>query len=123
MSVIVKTVHAAIHPKVEVQRRVMNYRNTLNPSTGKAPSELIMGRLLKTKVPSLVKPATRKIHKEAKEQDKKSRQIRKLQRDFKRRATTKTMVPGGCILIKQQKTTTKPPFDPKPYTVTKVKGT
>jgi transposase InsO family protein len=61
MSVLVKTVHAAValdkDPKVEVARRVMNYRNTPHPSTGKTPAELMMGRQLRTKVPSLVLPA------------------------------------------------------------------
>ena len=58
MSVIAKTVHAAIaegkDPKIEVRRRVMNYRNTPHPSTGKAPSQLIMGRLLKSKIPTIL---------------------------------------------------------------------
>ena len=31
--------------------------------------------------------------------------------------------PGGKVLVGQRKTTTKPPFDPNPYTVTEVKGT
>jgi len=56
MSVLVKTVHAAIVEgkdlKLEIQRRVINYRNTPHPSTGKAPNQLIMGRLLNTKIPS-----------------------------------------------------------------------
>lgn len=82
-----------------------------------------MGRLLKTKIPAVTTPATGKIHKEAHAQDKMTRANRKLQRDRKRRGTTKTITPGDRILIKQQKTSTKPPFDPQPYTVTKVKGT
>jgi len=36
----------------DLQRRVINYRNTPHPSTGKAPNQLIMGRLLNTKIPS-----------------------------------------------------------------------
>jgi len=127
MSVLVKTVHAAIaegkDPKLEVQRRVMNYCNTPHPSTGKAPSELIIGCLLNTKVPFTIKPATGKIHREAKEQDRRTREDRKRQRNLKRRAKTTSFVAGDHILIKQQKTTIKPPFDPKPYTVAKVKGT
>ena len=85
--------------------------------------DLIMGRLLKSKIPTLIKPATGKIHKEAKAKDQQTRANRKLLRDTRRKATTKIITPGDNILIKQQKTTTKPPYDPKPYTVTKVKGT
>ena len=33
------------------------------------------------------------------------------------------MVIGNKVLIKQQKTTVKPPYDPKPYVVTEVVGT
>ena len=33
------------------------------------------------------------------------------------------MVTGDRVLIKQKKTSIKPPFDPKPYTITEVKGT
>ena len=48
MGVLVKTVHAAIAAgkdvPTEVQRRLQNYSNTPNPSTGKTPSEMIMLR-------------------------------------------------------------------------------
>jgi len=52
MAVIVKTDHAAIaeekYPKIEVWQGLMNC-NTPHRSTEKSPSELIMGRPLKTK--------------------------------------------------------------------------
>ena len=82
-----------------------------------------MGRLLKTKIPATTKPATGKMHKEAKAKDRETRQKRKHQRDHKRKATSKPFAVGDCILLKQQKTTIKPPFDPKPYIITKIKGT
>ena len=48
MGVLVKVVHAAVasnqDPRVEVRRRLMNYRNTPHPSTGKTPAELMMRR-------------------------------------------------------------------------------
>ena len=74
MSVIAKTVHAAIaegkDPQVEVRRRLMNYRNTQHRSIGKALSELmqknLMGILQRTKVTTLVKPARGKYHDETK---------------------------------------------------------
>ena len=127
MSVLVKTVHAAValdkDPKVEVARRVMNYRNTPHPSTGKTPAQLMMGRKLRTKVPSLVLPAEGKVHREAQETDKKTRSKRKLDRDTKKRAVEKTILAGDKVLVHQKKSTIKPPYDPKPYTVTEVKGT
>lgn len=41
----------------------------------------------------------------------------------KRRAFTRTTCPGDKVLIKQQKTGIKPPFDPKPYIVIQVNRT
>ena len=67
MGVLVKTLHAAVasnqDPKVEVRRRLMNYRNTPHPSTGKTPAELMIRRQIRTRVPVLMKSATEKVDK------------------------------------------------------------
>ena len=51
MGVLVKVVHAAVasgqDPRVEVRRRLLNYRNTPHPSTGKTPADLMMRRQIK----------------------------------------------------------------------------
>ena len=77
----VKTVHAAIAAgkdvPTEVQRRLLNYRNTPHPSTGKTPSEMIMLRRTKTKIPILRKVAEPDIRKEAKQRDGETRAARK----------------------------------------------
>jgi hypothetical protein len=126
MGVLVKTVHTAVaagrDPKVEVGRRLLNYRNTPHPSTGKTPAELMFGRRLKTKVPSLRRTAQGQIHEEAKAKDQETRQKRKETFDKSKRAVLKEITAGDKVLIKQQKTTLKPPYDPKPFTVTKVKA-
>ena len=83
----------------------------------------MLGRQIRSKIVSVIKPAEGKLHEDAKRNDRQSRAKRKHERDRKRRATMRTIVPGDKILIKQQKTTTNPPFHPKPYTVTSVKGT
>ena len=71
MGVLVKTVHAAVamgkDPQTEVQRRLMNYRNTPHPSRGKSPSELIMNRRLKTKIPARLATSDAQVHREDKE--------------------------------------------------------
>jgi len=81
-----------------------------------------MGRPLKTKIAALITPAKGRVHEEARLQDKATQTLRK-QRHDKKNATPTTITPGDKVLIKQQKSTVKPPFDPKPFTVTKVKGT
>jgi transposase InsO family protein len=126
MGVLVKVVHTAIaqgrDPKEEVMRRLLNYRNTRHPSTGCTPAELLMNRRPRTKIPSLRRPAEGEVHRRAQAKDRETRAIRKEVVDKKKRAAKKEICPGDRILIKQQKTTIKPPYDPKPYTVTGVKA-
>ena len=55
--------------------------------------------------------------------DKTTRTDRKKTFDKKHRVREEKIQPGDRVLIKQQKTTIKPPFDPKPYVVTEVKDT
>ena len=95
----------------------MNYRNTPHHSTGKAPNELIMGRLIRTKIVTPIKPAKGKSQQEAMLQDKKSRKQTLQLKDRKKKAVHRN------FKIKRQKTATKPPFDPKSYTNIKIKGT
>ena len=54
--------------------------------------------------------------------DREERLKRKKTFDKKHRAKEQEIKEGDSVMIKQQKTTVKPPFDPKPFTVTKVKG-
>ena len=73
MGVLVKVVHAAMaikqDPKVEVRRRLLNYRNTLHLSTGKTPAELMIRRQIKTRLPIMISLTKDKVDKEAKEMD------------------------------------------------------
>ena len=62
------------------------------------------------------------MHIEAREKDAKTREERKVKLDKRRRARDIEYKEGDRVLIKQKKTTVKPPFDPKPYTITKVEG-
>ena len=73
MAVLVKTIHAAKaekkDPKVEVKRRLLNYRNTPHPATGKAPAELMFRRSVKTRIPSRIQLFGKEQLKEAKSQE------------------------------------------------------
>ena len=127
MGVLVKVVHAAVasnqDPRVEVRRRLMNYRNTPHPSTGKTPAELMIRRQIRTRVPMLMKSTTEKVDVEAKAMDRVAREKRKDMFDNRKHAKTKEVIMGDKVLVKQAKPSVKPPFDPKPYVVTEVKGT
>ena len=123
MGVLVKIVHMAVaegqDPRLEVRRRLLNYRNTPHLSTGKAPAELMMRRQIRTRVPGLMRPAQEKVDKEAKAQD---RRTRKERYDEKNKVKECQVKPGDRVLMKQEKTTVKPPYDPNPYKVVEVKG-
>ena len=126
MATLVKVTHAAIaegkDPRIEVQRRLLNYRNTVHPSTGKTPASLMMNRKIRTKLPAIIKPSTDKAHREARETDAKTREERKRKLDKRRSARDIEYKVGDKVQIKQKKTTTQPPFDPKPYKITEVEG-
>ena len=126
MATLVKVTHAAIaegkDPRIEVQRRMLNYRNTIHPSTGKTPASLMMNRKIRTKLPAIIKPSKDRSHREAREKDAKTREERKIKLDKRRRARDIEYKVGDRVQIKQKKTTTKPPFDPRPYIITEVEG-
>ena len=109
-------------PKVEVQKRLLNYRNTPHPSTGFSPSQLMMGRKLKTKIPSIIKVPQGKEHVEAKKNDQQTREQRKVTYDKRKGAKVSQIKPGDKVLLAQKKTTTQPPFNPNPFTVIKTNG-
>ena len=81
-----------------------------------------MGRLLQIKVPTLLKSAHGKHHAAANE---KHTQTREKCDCFRYKSKELLHVPHVLdkVLIKQQKTGIKPPFDPKPYTVILVNDT
>ena len=55
MGLLVKMIHAAKvenkDPRLEIKRRLMNYRNTPHPATGVAPAELMFRRTAKSRIP------------------------------------------------------------------------
>lgn len=87
MSVFIKIIHTAIidktNPQVEVRRRLTNYRNTPHSNTS---SELIMGRLHRTKTVTTITPDGWELHLEAMLYVKDSRKQRKQLRDRNKKA-------------------------------------
>ena len=81
MAVLVKVTHSAIaegkDPRIEVLSRLLNYINTIHPSTGKKLASLMMNRKIRTKLPAIIKPSMDKEHVEAREKDAKTRTERR----------------------------------------------
>ena len=95
----------------------------IHPSTEKTPAELMMARQLKTRIPAFLSPSSSKVHQEAKRKDREERLARKEMFDKKHNSRNQDIKKGDKVLKKQEKTTLKPPFNPKPFSVIDVKGT
>ena len=71
-------IHRAIaekkNPKTELDKFLTNYRNTPHNTTGQYPSMLLMNRVIRTKVPAVIKALTSKVHNETSIADRKKEQ-------------------------------------------------
>ena len=61
------------------------------------------------------------MDREGREKHRKKKEKQKTYADEKRKAKTKVVKTGDQIMIQQKKSTTRTPWDPRPYTVKKVK--
>ena len=126
VKILCKLIHTSVaegkDPREELHKYLLHYRATPHPTTGKSPAEMLNNRKIRTKLPQYFKmnegPEASQIRKE---HDAK-KMIQKKNFDKGRRVQQKVVKTGDKILVKQQKSTTKPPFDPKPYTVVHVDG-
>ena len=109
-------------PKKELSRFLLQYRATPHLTTGRSPAEMLYNRKIRTKLPSFDISKETKDRSRIRQQhnDKKMRQKRYF--DKRRKATDKPVKVGDQIMIKQEKSTTKPPFNPDPFKVTSVVG-
>ena len=126
VKILCKLLHTAAvegkDPKAELHKYLLQYRATPHPSTGLSPAEMLFQRKIRTKLPqwfnrheSVEMAAVRSRH-DAK------KLVQKKNFDRRRRAKDKEINVGDQIIVKQEKSTTRPPFDPKPYTVHGVDG-
>ena len=71
----------------------------------------------------MTKKPTTPAHKEARQKDAAAKTKQKEYADKHRRATDRQYKVGDTVLLYQKKSTTKPPYDPDPFTVTTTEGT
>ena len=126
VKILVKFIHTSIadgkDPKAELQNYLLQYRSAPHSTTGVSPAEALFGRKLKTKLPQLPVFSESSSQKDMRSRHDSRKLRQKEYFDKTHRATEKTVQPGDTVLLRQKKTTTKPPFDPKPYEVKEVKG-
>ena len=110
--------------KKDLYRFLLNYRATPHSTTGIAPSQLLFGRTIKTKLPQLESEKHTEFDQEVKRRDELAKEKMKCYADKKARAQLTEMRVGDTVLIRQRKNnkfTTK--FDISPFQVVRVKGT
>ena len=83
----------------------------------------MMERKIKTKLSTIIAPPTSARNQQAQEKDIQSKAKHKTYADRHRRAKHRHFQVGDKVLVKQRKTTVKPPFDPDYYIVTEVRST
>ena len=126
MASLAKITHAAIAEGVKpcevLSTFLMSYRSTPHGSTGKSPSQLLMKKELKTKIPCVDSLKEGVRDKSVEEIDSAEKAKHKKYADKRRRARESEIKVGDNVLVKQKKTTTRPPWDPNPYLVEKVQN-
>ena len=104
-------------PRREVNKFVMSYNSAKHSSTGKAPVELLMNRAVRTVLPGLPQQLDEDMDRQVRDRDRSKKLYNKEYHDKKYRAKEKKVKLGDKALIKQKKTSIKPPFDPHPFEV------
>ena len=106
--------------KNEIYTFVANYRATPHSSTNATPHQLLMNRSGKVKLPQVSVPT---YDLEVIGRDTTEKQKMKVYADSRRNAKPHHFRVGDPVLVKQKKSNNlSTPFDPKPYVITKFKG-
>ena len=107
----------------EINKRLQAYRATPHPTTGKTPAELMYGgRPYRTRLPDKREEQPCEAVKEAQETDRKNKMKQKMYKDSRQYVKPHNLKPGDLALLSQRQTKRDPPYDPKPYRITKVSG-
>ena len=126
VKVMCKMLHTAVaegkEPKEELYKYLLHYRATPHSTTGKSPAEMLFNRRVKTKLPQVFNAEETQEQKDTRELHDKNKMKQKHYFDKRHKAKPKLLEAGDKVLVKQSKSTTKPPFDPNPYTVSATKG-
>ena len=112
-----KMVHTAVaerkDPKIELYNYLLQYRATPYTTTGKAPSEVLFGRKIQTKLPQVFTKMQGDDIESVRERHDRRKQKQKEHFDRRNRAHEKHVRFNDKVLIKQEKSTMKTPFEPR----------
>ncbi|CAB4028603.1 PREDICTED: uncharacterized protein K02A2.6-like, partial [Paramuricea clavata] len=108
----------------ELYHFLLNYRATPHTTTKFAPAELLFNREINTKLPSKIINQNTKIDQQVRANDEKGKRNMKRNADKSANAKEVDIKVGDTVLVRQtKKNKWSTRFDPKPYCVTRVKGT
>lgn len=108
--------------KRELQKYLQMYRSTPHATTLRTPSELMFGRTIRDKLPSIYQPIEQ--DEELRDRDKQSKEKGKMYTDERRHAKQNEIKEGDEVWIRKEVRTNKlaPKFDPVSYEVIERKG-
>ena len=121
-----KLIHTSIaegkDARTELYKFLLQYRSTPHSTTSKSPAEMLFNRKLQTKLPHVFIQTETESQKKTRIDHDSKKMKQKAHFDKRNKARAKNLVAGDHALLKQEKSTTKPLYDPKPYTVKEVNG-
>ena len=109
------------NPTSELNKHMLMYNATPHSSTGFAPSELMFGRKIRTRLPC-TRTTNNKSVDLARENDQKAKEVQKRYKDAKPYVKEHNIQVGDQVLLKQKKTKCHTAYDPEPFIVTEVNG-
>ena len=105
--------------KQELFKYLRHYRATPHTSTGRAPSEIMFNRKIRTRLPAYQEPAH---DPQLRAQHDKSKATQKYYKDAKSNVKPHNILIGDKVLLLQKESKTQSRYDPHPYQVTAIKG-
>ena len=110
-------------PEQVLNELIMSYRNTPHAATGEKPSKLLFNRDISTKLPNYTTRPRHKHNKEAERNDKIAKERQKEYYDKRKRVTNVKINVGDKVYRRELAPTgLRPPWEPRPYTVVKIRG-
>ena len=106
--------------KREMWAFLRNYRATPHSSTKVSPAEAMIGRNIRTKLSQLPEIPDPRVHDKVRVNDSKAKDKMKAYADKTRRTKDSMLKIGDHVILKKKGFKTA--FDPRPYTITKMKG-